>query len=286
MAVRRGTPTPPDAGTGAVGTSEAARRDAQTTAILDQPAWHASLARLVMSGVVRTTLRLRVEGIERYPGRPAVICFSHQSWFDPFVLVAALPGRPRISFFGPKEADMSIGWRNRLMSWIGWPVPFHPAKDDLIGSTRRVGRVLERGHVLLIAGEGRIHVGEGNLLPLSDGPAYFALRSGVPLVPVAVNGLGWIAFGRTVRVRVGEPIPASGRPTRENVDALTARCTADLRALIADFPDRRPPGPFWQRVTELFNDWAEGSRPPVSAHAANPVGEPREAGDERPAAQI
>jgi 1-acyl-sn-glycerol-3-phosphate acyltransferase len=271
----RGRPAAPTDGTAASdGTAGSARRDAQATAILDQPAWHAWLARIVMSTLVRTTLRLRVEGLERYPTTPAVVCFSHQSWFDPFVLVAALPGRPRLSFFGPKEADMSVGWRNRLMSWVGWPVPFHPAKDDLIGSTRRVGRVLDRGHVLLIAGEGRIHVGEGNLLPLSEGPAYFALRSGVPLVPVAVNGLGWIAFGRTVRVRVGEPIPASGRPTREHVEALTARCAAELRELIAGFPDRPPPSPFWQRVTELFNDWTEGSRPPISAHASRPAAEP------------
>jgi 1-acyl-sn-glycerol-3-phosphate acyltransferase len=241
--------------------SASARRDAEVDAMLDRPAWHASLARAVMAVIVRTTVRLRVEGLEQYPTVPAVVCFSHQSWFDPFVLIAALPGRPRVSFFGPKEADMSVGRRNRLMSWIGWPVPYHPAKDDLIASTRRVGRVLARGHVLLVAGEGRIHVGEGNLLPLSDGPAYFALRSGVPLVPVAVNGVGWLSFGRTVRIRVGEPIPAVGRPPRANVDALTARCTGDLLALVADFPDKRPPGRFWRWVTELFNEWPEGSRP-------------------------
>ena len=236
-------------------------REAEVEAMLDRPAWRASLARVVMSVLVRTTLRLRVEGLDRYPAVPAVVCFSHQSWFDPFVLIAALPGRPRVSFFGPREADMSVGRRNRLMSWVGWAVPYRPDKDDLIASTRRVGRVLARGHVLLIAGEGRIHVGEGSLLPLSDGPAFFALRSGVSLVPIAVNGTGWLAFGRTVRIRVGEPIPVAGRPTRANVDALTARCASDLRALVAGFPDKPPPGRFWRRVTELFNEWPEGSRP-------------------------
>jgi len=258
---------------GGARSSAAARRDAEVDAILDRPAWHASVARLVMSALVRTTVRLRVEGLDRYPTVPAVVCFSHQGWFDPFVLIAALPGRPRVSFFGPKEADMSVGRRNRLMCWIGWPVPYHPVKDDLIASTRRVGRVLARGHVLLIAGEGRIHVGEGNLLPLSDGPAFFALRTGVPLVPVAVNGTGWLAFGRTVRIRVGEPIPVAGRPTRSNVDALTARCASDLRALVADFPDKPPPGRFWRRVTELFNEWPEGSRPPLGGRPSDPAQE-------------
>jgi 1-acyl-sn-glycerol-3-phosphate acyltransferase len=228
---------------------------------LDRPLWRMRLALLVSRVLVRCFFRLRVEGMERYPSGPAVVCFNHLDWFDPFVIAAAIPASPPISAFGPKEADMSVGARNRLMSWLGVPVPYHPAKDDLIGATRRVDRVLARGRVLFIAGEGRIHVGEGELLPLSDGPAYFALRAGVPLYPLAVNGTGWLGFGRTLRVRLGEPIVTGGRPTSERVVALTARLTDDLRALAADFPDRRPPGRGWRWFTELFNDWPEGSRP-------------------------
>ena len=56
--------------------------------------------------------------------------------------------------------------------------------------------------------------------PLDEGAAFFALRSGVPLVPVAINGTSWLAFGRRIRVRVGEPIADRGRPTREAVAEL------------------------------------------------------------------
>ena len=240
---------------------------AEMDVYLDRPVWRMALVHRVAQVVVRCLFRLRVEGMEDYPTGPAVVCFNHLNWFDPFVIAAAIPGRPLFSAFGPKEADMSVGWRNRFMSWLGVPVPYHPEKDDLIVATRRVDRVLERGRVLFIAGEGRIHVGERRLLPLSDGPAYFALRSGVPLVPLAVNGTGWLGFGRTVRVRVGRAIPVEGRPTREKVEQLTAQLSAALLALVADFPDRRPPGPAWRRLTELFNDWTEGSRPPLAAGA-------------------
>ena len=73
--------------------------------------------------------------------------------------------------------------------------------------------------MVAIAGEGRIHARESELLPLSEGAAYFALRSGVPLVPIAINGTSWLRFGGRVRIRVGEPILAerpadAGRPGR------------------------------------------------------------------------
>ncbi len=243
---------------------------AEMDVYLDRPMWRMRLALALSHVLVRCFFRLRVEGMDRYPAGAAVVCFNHLDWFDPFAIAAAIPASPPMSAFGPKEADMTVGTRNRLMSWLGVPVPYHPAKDDLIGATRRVDRVLARGRVLFIAGEGRIHVGERQLLPLSDGPAYFALRAGVPLYPLAVNGTGWLGFGRTVRVRLGEPILPEGRPTSERVAALTAELTDAMRALVADFPDRRPPGRAWRWFTELFNDWPEGERPALpgtgSAH--------------------
>jgi 1-acyl-sn-glycerol-3-phosphate acyltransferase len=163
--------------------------------------------------------------------------------------------------FGPKEEDMSRGGRNRLIVWAGFGIPYRPAKTDMIETTRRVQRVLEDGWIILIAGEGRIHRGERELLPLADGTAYFALRAGVPIVPIAINGTSWLGFGRRIRIRVGEAIPAEGRATRESVDDLTARTANALRRMVADFPDPQPPGRFWRWLTELFNEWPEGRRP-------------------------
>jgi hypothetical protein len=34
-----------------------------------------------------------------------------------------------------------------------------------------------------------------------------------------------------------------------------------LRSMTADFPDLSEPGPFGRWLTEVFNDWPEGSRP-------------------------
>ena len=207
--------------------------------------------------LVRGLFRVRVEGRDRLPDGPAVLCFNHLNWLDPFVLMATLPMRPRLYFFGPREVDMSVGGRNRLMIWTGTTVPYRPGKDNLLAATRSVAAVFAAGGVLAIAGEGRIHRGERTLLPLDEGAAYFALRSHVPVVPLAINGTSWLRFGRRLRVSVGRPIPAPGRPTRSAIAQLTAETAAELQALIADYPDPAPPGRVGRWFTELFNDWED-----------------------------
>jgi 1-acyl-sn-glycerol-3-phosphate acyltransferase len=223
------------------------------------------LSMLAASVAVRALFRVRIEGRERLPAGPALICFNHQSWTDPFVLMATLPWRPRLHFFGPKEEDMSRGGRNRLMIWTGTAVPFRPDKNDLRAVARRVEAILDSGAVLAIAAEGRIHAGERELLPLDEGAAFFALRSHVPLVPVAINGTSWLAFGRRIRVRIGQPIIADAHPIRAAVVELTGQTWSALHALVADYPDPVPPRPgsVWYRLTELFNEWPDGDRPPV-----------------------
>jgi 1-acyl-sn-glycerol-3-phosphate acyltransferase len=243
------------------------------------------IARLAVAFVIRLYLRVRTEHRARLPKGPAIVCFNHLNWIDPFVVMAALPWRPRLFFFGPREEDMHRGGRNRLMVWTGTTVPYKPGKTDLIEATRRVGDVIDWCGVLAIAGEGRIHAGERELLPLSEG-AYFALRTRVPLVPLAINGTSWLGFRRRVRVSVGEPLIPVGRPTREAVDRMTDDLAHVLCDLVADYPDVPVPGPFGRLLTDWFNEWPEGERPsstpagraPGAGALESPVDPVREAG--------
>ncbi|MEA2653138.1 MAG: hypothetical protein QOI37_365, partial [Chloroflexota bacterium] len=70
-------------------------------------------ARIAVAALVRSYLRVRTVDGGRLPRGPAIYCFNHLNWSDPFVLMAVLPFRPRLWFFGPKEADMAVGGRNR-----------------------------------------------------------------------------------------------------------------------------------------------------------------------------
>jgi 1-acyl-sn-glycerol-3-phosphate acyltransferase len=230
-----------------------------------RPAWRYRVTRLAAAILAHAYTGCWAEGRSNIPRRPVVLCFSHQNWADPAYVLAALPARPCCHFFGPEQEDMRRGVRNRLMRWAGIAVPYQPGRRGLVAATRRAEELLRRGDSVAIAGEGRIHAGEAVILPLLEGPAYLALRAGVPLVPVAINGTSWLGFRRRVRVRIGQPIDAEGS-SDEHVDpaavaALTARTREDLLLLTAGFPD--PPKSRWLGgwLTELFNEWPEGVRP-------------------------
>jgi 1-acyl-sn-glycerol-3-phosphate acyltransferase len=236
------------------------------------PGWRFTLryrvSRASVGFLTRLLFRVQVEGPGRFPSGPAVVCFNHLNWIDPFVMLTVLPPRPRIHFFGPKEEDMSVGARNRLMMLSATAVPFRPGKDNLLDTTRRVRVALASGGILAIAGEGRIQPDEHAVLEIQDGAAFFALQNRVPVIPVALNGTSALSFRGRLRVRVGEPIVGSGRPTAEAVGALSTGVRAALLQLVADAPLPPTPSGRWAQFTELFNDWPEGSRALADAAAA------------------
>jgi 1-acyl-sn-glycerol-3-phosphate acyltransferase len=206
--------------------------------------------------IVACYLRVRLTGMEHVPNdRPYLLNFSHPSWIDPIILVAYWPEPPRLFVFGPKEEDMGSNWRNRLLRWSQYAVPFKPSRSDLLDTTRRAMAVFEAGYALSVAGEGRLSDREGEIVPLQDGSAFFALRGRVPIVPVAIIGTRWLRFGKRVTVRAGTPLEVDGlRANRDGVVELTARLQAATEELLVGARDEPPPGPFGRWLTERFAD--------------------------------
>lgn len=217
-------------------------------------------SRTVSALLMKPWFRIKVVGADRFAREPALYAFNHLSWMDPLVMLAVFPSQPRLHFYGPKELDLRSGGRNRFMWWTTIPVPFSPNKDDLLTSVRRAQAVFDSGAALAISAEGTIHVHEGDLMPFEEGAAYLALRAGVPIIPVAITGTSWAHFRGRVLVRIGEPIPTGGRPTRRAVARYTALTWHAIRSMVDGDRDLEVPGRFSRWLTDMFNDWGPGGR--------------------------
>lgn len=196
------------------------------------------------NALVRLLFDVATEGLERWPDAPFCLVLNHHNGWDPMLALASTPARPRITWFGPKEADFSRGFRNRLMAYYGGVIPYNPEKTTLTSAVRAVRGVFATGGVLGIFAEGTVGFRETELLPFEDGAIAFAAASGVPIVPGAIVGSTFLWFRRRVVLRFGEPIATDAARGREGRAALDEQVRAAMAALLpsADprLPRRRP----------------------------------------------
>ncbi len=211
--------------------------------------------------LIRLLFDVRSSGLERWPEGPFQLVANHHNGFDPMLIMAVAPFEPRITWFGPKEADFSRGFKNRVMGFFGGVIPYNPSKTTLTSAVRAVRRVFQAHGVLGIFAEGRIGLRESELLPLEEGAVAFAVASSVPILPCAVVGSSVLWFRRRVEVRFGEPItsvdaPAGARSSAARDAARTALEERVRGALLALLPADEPALPRFRPLsflTELLN---------------------------------
>ncbi|MGI8998676.1 MAG: lysophospholipid acyltransferase family protein [Candidatus Limnocylindria bacterium] len=206
--------------------------------------------------VLRALFAVRVSGIDHWPSPPFQLVANHHNGFDPLLVLSVVPVEPRITWFGPKEADFSHGFKNRVMAFFGGVIPYNPEKTTLTSAVRAVHRVFEADGVLAIFAEGRIGFQEAGLLDFEDGAAAFAVTAGVPVVPCAIVGSTSLWFRRRIEVRYGAPIRTDAVRGRAARTALEARIREGVAGLLPDsepqLPRRRP----LAFLTDLLN-WAD-----------------------------
>ena len=203
--------------------------------------------------LVRILFDVRVEGLEHWPTPPFQVVANHHNGFDPQLEMAVAPLEPRITWFGPREADFSHGFKNRVMAFFGGVIPYNPSKTTLTSAVRAVRRVFEADGVLGIFAEGRIGFREAQLLPLEEGAVAFATAAGVPIVPCAIVGSTELWFRRRILVRYGPAIETAGLRGRAQREALEE----DVRtAMVALLPDRESARAAWRPfsfLTDVLN---------------------------------
>ena len=183
-------------------------------------------ARLWARGILRVSgVRVRIGG-EALGTGPYVLASNHQSFFDIFALLAALP----LSFrFIAKDSLFRapfLGWHLKRAGHISLD---RSNPRSAYRSLEEAARRIASGTSVLIFPEGS-RSSDGKILEFKRGSMRLAEAAGVPVVPVAIFGTAgvlprgsvWIHPGG-VDIAVGKPLPASGDLTDRGMLAKRVR---------------------------------------------------------------
>ena len=181
--------------------------------------------------------RLKVKGREKVPLEgPVIIAANHLSWLDPPAIGLALP-RP-ISYIARANLfdNPFLGW---LLPYL-YVIPVERGSGDL-AAVKAAIRALRKGMAFGIFPEGT-RSRNGKLQPFKTGTAAIAIRTGAPVLPVAVIGSdkiwppgGKIRLGGSLKIVFGNPLDLShyaGKLDKNNLEKATREIEAAVASLL------------------------------------------------------
>lgn len=177
---------------------------------------------------------IHVTGLDIVHNHPvAVYACNHLSYMDTPAVFAALPFPFRILARSDLWKLPFIGWHLNRSGQI--PVAVDNPRASIASLTNGV-RALKAGMPLFVFPEGG-RSRDGRLGPFMSGPAYMAIRAGVPLIPMALVGtyellpIHTMQFSpRPLELRIGAPIPTEGMNARQS-ETLTAQLRQNIEEL-------------------------------------------------------
>ncbi len=158
------------------------------------------LGRFIAWVYLRIFYRVKVHGIGNVPGRkPFIICSNHINWMDPLTIGTSVPAAYRIHFMAKNEI-----FSNFIVSFLLSKVGAFPVKRENADyvAIKKAYQLLKEGQVLGLFPEGS-RSKSGELQKAYNGAALIAVRSGVPVVPVAI--VGPYQLFKPVHIYIGTP---------------------------------------------------------------------------------
>lgn len=189
----------------------------------------------VARGISAVLAQVTVDGLDRLPATgPVILAVNHSSALDGALLFGAIK-RP-VSFLVKAEAFQPAGGLLGMLLVNGAQLPVRRNQIDP-APVRLALELLDRGAVLGVFPEGTR--GDGQVRQAKPGVGYFALRTGAPVLPVAVHGSMAMAHRRTgrrpaVRLSFGELLTFEGVASRPLNRRSWLAATEQIRYRLAE----------------------------------------------------
>ncbi len=164
-------------------------------------------------------VRVHVTGLENLDrSRNYVYVSNHASMFDIPAIIAGIPDQIRIVYKKELEVIPFFGWGLKWGNYIG--IDRGRGVKAMKSLEEAVLKIREGASVLLYA-EGTRTM-DGKLQPFKRGAFNLAVRAGVPVVPLTVNGSFRLLPKHSIQVRAGKvelvlerPIAVTGNDGKE-----------------------------------------------------------------------
>jgi len=178
-----------------------------------------------------TTTRIRLRGLYNVPRKGSfIIAANHLAWTD--IPLIPLHIHHKVVYMAKEEYFSSkISWLVRFMG--AFPVKRGEADRQAL---RAGEEQLKKGNVLVIFPEGT-RSRTRTMATAHAGMGLIALRTGVPVVPVAIWGSenALKKFRAPVTISYGEPMvltPKSKKITREDIDEATGKVMRKIAEML------------------------------------------------------
>jgi 1-acyl-sn-glycerol-3-phosphate acyltransferase len=228
-----------------------------------------AISRILLVGIAG--FRVDARGREHLPagGGYLLLAAVHRGWMDPFLALDAVPAEPRVWTLGSGPSGFDRPWKERLLRVVGGVLPVWRGGVGIEVHVTAARAVLARGGVFATFVEGTIGGPPDRPTPFRQGAFVIALRTGAPIVPLAVAGAEVLYRGKRFATRIlppvtvaelvgadwrGTPEPgsreelAAARQAAEAFEALLAPVIAEIHPLTVDPPGRRR----WPWLTGLL----------------------------------
>ncbi len=207
------------------------------------------LVRLVGVPLLHLFFRFDVTGRENIPRTDNyIVIANHLNWLDEFTILMLFPVEPRIHFLANPTILVTRKVQWFIVRHTGGFVPVVQGRHADPALFKHVDHALEVGGAVAIFPEGSYGPAEGELLPFKKGFAHFAIKAGVPVVPVALSGTKDLWLRKRIRVVIGEPILPAGH-TPESLTEAAYQRMKELMPSYHEEPGRRV---LRKRLTNLF----------------------------------